>query len=122
MSRLIINPGNGINFPKTGDYVKISMQIKTKNNEILFNSNKINNLELRIGDKGSFVLPQIEDLITEMSLFEKCSIEINNDHINDNVNNDNNNEYNEDLKEKLTQFGKIIFEIEIIDITKSRNY
>lgn len=116
MSKLIINPGNGINFPKTGDYVKIQMQIKSKNNEILFNSNKINNLEIRIGDKGSFFLPQIEDLITEMSLFEKCSIEFTNDQLKEN------NQFNEDFKEKLILYGKIIFEIEIIDISKSRNY
>ncbi len=38
MSLSVLNPGNGINYPKNGDYVKINLQMKDSNNNIIFDS------------------------------------------------------------------------------------
>jgi len=111
MSKLILKPGNGINFPKYGDYVKLNILIKTKNEEILFDSKVSKNVVIRIGN--STFLDQISGLIDEMSLFEKCSIEFNKENI---------AEYKEcSLTEELIDLiknkEKIFFEIEIIEIS-----
>ena len=36
MTSCILHPGNGINYPKKGDYVKINLQMKDPNENILF--------------------------------------------------------------------------------------
>ena len=38
MSSSILHPGNGINYPKKGDYVKINLQMKDSNDNIIFDS------------------------------------------------------------------------------------
>ena len=117
MSKLILKHGNGVNFPKSGDYVNLLIVIKTKNNEIIFDSSKIKNHCVRIGKSGCLLLPQIEELIYEMSLYEKCSIEFTKEMLKEEE-----EIFNEDFCQKLKIYEKIIFEIEIIGISKSRNY
>lgn len=38
----IINPGNGILFPKKGEYVKLKMRVLDNNNNVLFDSQNCN--------------------------------------------------------------------------------
>ena len=38
MSSSILHPGNGINYNKKGDYVKINLQMKDSNDNIIFDS------------------------------------------------------------------------------------
>jgi hypothetical protein len=76
MIKNILHPGNGIDFPKKGDYVKINLMICTPDRISLFDSNKLNGIEIRFNCKESNILTELEDLIGEMSLFEKCSLNL----------------------------------------------
>lgn len=113
MSKLILKPGNGVNYPKQGYYVKIHLVIKSKTNDILYDSNRVSILEFRIGDNYSNLIEPIADLIAEMSLFEKCSIEFSKENQNDF------DRYNltDNLVDLINQHEKIFFEIEILDIS-----
>lgn len=111
MNKHIIHPGNGINFPKKGDYVKINLLIYDSNKNILFDNQKNDNkcLDIRYDCLDSNIIKELEELIGEMSLFEKCSLEIN--HL------ENKNEEYENFIELLNKHNKLIFEIEIVDIS-----
>lgn len=116
MSKLILKPGNGINFPKQGEYVKLEITVKTKNDEVLFSSNKAKNTIIRMGNENSNFLEPIIGLINEMSLFEKCSIEFAKENL---------NEYKEfnltdELINLINKNDKILFEIEILAISSMK--
>jgi hypothetical protein len=113
MIKNILHPGNGIDFPRKGDYVKLNLVIFTLDRIILFDSSKLNTngMELRFNCSQSSFITELEDLIGEMSLFEKCTLEL-----------DVQGQYEgmQDLiKELLMQYKKLIFEVEIVDINKN---
>ena len=54
---------------------------------------------------------QLEELIGEMSLFEKCSLEIDKSYLP--------NITSKQIKMLLEQYQKIIFYVEIVDISKT---
>jgi hypothetical protein len=103
MNKLILNPGNGISFPKHGDYVLINLCISDSNNTVLLNSKKIGGIDVLYGEKR--FVKEFEELIGEMSLFEKCSFEINESGDNDVV------------RQLAGGIGNLNVEIEILDIS-----
>ncbi len=111
MIKSILHPGNGIDFAKKGDYVKFYLLIFDNNKNVLFNSL----LEIRSECLECNLINALEELITEMSLFEKCQLEIEN-----NKETIENNYYqSEIIKEIFTNnlgCNKITFEVEILNI------
>lgn len=103
MSKTIIHPGNGVTFPVYGQFVKFNLNV------IKDNKNVINNLEqvIRYGFQSN-LKKELENLIGEMSLLEKCAIEIKDD-----------NYYNE---EGVITKSNITYEIEIINISEKPLY
>lgn len=81
----ILNPGNGVTFGKYGDYIRfdlIKYNSTNENTDTTKNSlqNKGNSEEykdiiMRLGFESN-LKKEIVDLIKEMSLFEKCRLEI----------------------------------------------
>ena len=148
----IIHPGNGVDFPKSGDYVKINLVIKTGNhnndheNNILFSSKETSNkfLEIRFYEEvedipnqilgsgkhlqnitnnigsSSGIISILENLIKQMSLFEKCSLELDIESKSEtdklNIKKIQRDSFN--LENLLRQYKKLIFEVEIVDISK----
>lgn len=113
MIKNILKPGNGIDFPSKGDFVVINLFIYTHKNIVLFDTSKTkkNGFEIRYNCKESNLIKELEELIGEMSLFEKCSLEIQ--YIPKSKQNVSN------LIENLLSVHKnLIFEVEIIEINK----
>jgi hypothetical protein len=106
--KTIIHPGNGLNFPTKGEYVKASLIIYDLNKKIIFDKSF---LDIRYGCNECNVIKLLEDLLGEMSLFEKCSLEIEANSIK------NSSYYTEEFMEEINKYKKLIFEIEIIDIS-----
>jgi FKBP-type peptidyl-prolyl cis-trans isomerase 2 len=104
MNKLILNPGNGITFPKRGEYVKINLTIYDNKKTILFDTKKIGPIDVLYGQDKH--ITEFEELINEMSLFEKCSFELSGTRDND-------------LIGKLAAGGNIVAEVEILDISNS---
>jgi hypothetical protein len=100
MNKFILKPGNGITFPKKGDYLKCNLLIYEEKN-IIFDSKKIGGLNLQIGI-GS-IINELEELLCEMSLNERCSLEIERKNLSFIVDKGN--------------FSKILIEVEIIEIS-----
>ena len=71
MLKAIINPGNGINYPNRGDYVRVNLDVFLNNKFNIIFSNKV---IIRI-DFDSNIIPEIMSLLKEMTLLEKCSLE-----------------------------------------------
>jgi hypothetical protein len=118
MNKIIEHPGNGVDFPKIGDYVKLNLVIYDTNRNILFNSKEITHkscLEIRYKTPESNFLTELEDLIGEMSLYEKCLLIM-----------DKSNERSliesELISELVKNYKEITFEIEIVDINKNSHY
>ena len=78
MEKLIIHPGNRLNIPQEGDYVKLNLQLTDGSGEMLFDSALSDKkfAEIRFKTKESNMFQQLEELIGEMSLFEKTSFEL----------------------------------------------
>lgn len=74
MNKIILKPGNGINYPTKGDYIDVNMNIFDESGVLIF-SNKDERMTLRFKSDG-MVIDELEELIGEMSLYEKCSIQI----------------------------------------------
>jgi hypothetical protein len=57
---------------------------------------------------------ELENLIGEMSLFEKCSLTLTSDAINENT--------PLNLRNLLEKFGKIVINVEIVNISNSPSF
>lgn len=76
MIKTILHPGNGINFPLKGEYVKIHLLIMDNNKQIIFDSKLYpREMEIRYMSEESNLNEEIEELIGEMSLYERCCLE-----------------------------------------------
>lgn len=81
----ILNPGNGVTFGKYGDYIRFDLikytstiENKDKTKNLLQNtgnSEEYKDIIIRFGFESN-IKQEIVDLIKEMSLFEKCKLEI----------------------------------------------
>ena len=114
MSSSILHPGNGINYPKKGDYVKINLQMKDSKDNILFDStlSKRKFCEIRYLTNESNMFPQLEELIGGMSLFQKCSLELTKDNFDNSIPSTN-------MIQLLNDYNKITILVEIVNISKS---
>ena len=114
MTSSILHPGNGINYPKKGDYVKINLQMKDPNENILFDSTSTRKkfCEIRYLTNESNMFPQLEREIGDMSLFEKRSIELTKDNFDNTIPSTN-------MSQLLDEYNKIIILVEIVNISKS---
>ena len=115
MTSSILHPGNGINYPKKGDYVKINLQMKdSKNDNIIFDStlSRRKFCEIRYLTNESNMFPQLEREIGDMSLFEKRSIELTKENYDNSIPSSN-------MLNLLNDYGKIIIFVEIVNISKS---
>lgn len=112
----ILHPGNGINFPIKGDYIKLNFEVKDDKGFIIFNSEhtKKKSLEIRYKCTESNLFDGLEELIGKMSLFEKCSLEIDNTKIGQISSNE--------IDNLLMKHNKIIFILEIINISKTTHF
>jgi hypothetical protein len=104
MNKLILNPGNGITFPKRGEYVKINLTIYDNKNITLLDTKRFGSIDILFGQNN--YITEFEELIGEMSLFEKCSFELKSTKDNDIIN-------------KLTIGGNVVAEVEILNISNS---
>ncbi len=101
MIKSIINPGNGINFAMKGDYIKFYLTLRDSDgNYLIKNLTKV----VRFGF-DQFLKPEIESLLGEMSLLEKCNLEVPDEMI-PQLNGDN-----KSRKDKLS------YDIQILDIS-----
>ena len=114
MTSSILHPGNGINYPKKGDYVKINLQMKDPNGNILFDSTLTRKkfCEIRYLTNESNMFPQLEELIGGMSLFQKCSLELTKDNFDNSIPSTN-------MIQLLNDYNKITILVEIVNISKS---
>ena len=114
MTSSILHPGNGINYPKKGDYVKINLQMKDPNDNILFDSTSTRKkfCEIRYLTNESNMFPQLEREIGDMSLFEKRSIELTKENYDNSIPSSN-------MLNLLNVYEKIIIFVEIVNISKS---
>ena len=114
MSSSILHPVNGINYPKKGDYVKINLQMKDSNDNIIFDStlSRRKFCEIRYLTNESNMFPQLEREIGDMSLFEKRSIELTKENYDNSIPSSN-------MLNLLNENGKIIIFVEIVNISKS---
>ncbi len=114
MTSSILHPGNGINYPKKGDYVKINLQMKDPNENILFDSTSTRKkfCEIRYLTNESNMFPQLEELIGGMSLFQKCSLELTKDNFDNTIPSTN-------MNQLLDEYNKITILVEIVNISKS---
>lgn len=117
MIKNILHPGNGIDFPKKGDYIKFNLEVFDKDGKEVFNSANTKGLEVRFNSNESFLMKELEDLIGEMSLFEKCSLEIDGSKVKA-----DHKGLNESIYELLQTKGKLIFEVEIVNISKISHF
>jgi hypothetical protein len=113
MERIIMHPGDGVNFPKKGDYVKLNLFVYGEGKKVIFDSKTIPEkcVEMRYKLEGLW-LDEIESLIGEMSMFEKCSLEFKLEH----YKKDNSDE-TKNIRDLLSYHKNIIFEIEITNIS-----
>jgi hypothetical protein len=114
MSSSILHPGNGINYPQKGDYVKINLQMLDSNGNILFDSTLTRKkfCEIRYLTNESNMFPQLEELIGGMSLFQKCSLELTKDNFDNSIPSTN-------MIQLLNDYNKITILVEIVNISKS---
>ena len=112
MSSSILHPGNGINYPQKGDYVKINLQMLDSNGNILFDSTLTRKKEIRYLTNESNMFPQLEELIGGMSLFQKCSLELTKDNFDNSIPSTN-------MIQLLNDYNKITILVEIVNISKS---
>lgn len=100
MIKSILHPGNGITFAAKGDYIKYKYSIFNSNHDYL-----INNVEqiIRLW-YGSPIKFEIESLLSEMSLLEKCSLELKDDSY-------------FDVQTGIKNTETLIYEIELLDIS-----
>lgn len=92
ISKSILHPGNGYIFPLRGDYVRVNMEIINSSKQTIFSSEVCIRIDFDLNIK-----PEIMSLIKEMSLLEKCCLEM-------------------ESKERNTK-GKITYEVELLDIS-----
>ena len=113
MEKVILHPGNGINIPVKGDYVKLNLKLTEANGRTLFDSSQSQKkyVDVRYKTTEANMFDQLEELIGEMSLFEKCSLEIDKSYLP--------NITSKQIKMLLEQYQKIIFYVEIVDISKT---
>lgn len=115
INKVIIHPGNGVNFPQKGDYIKIFLVVCGRSGTVIFNTADLKNnfIEVRHLCPENSLIYDLENLIGEMSLFEKCSLELD-------VNNilEESQIESETLKQLLNFHGKLTFEMEILNISE----
>lgn len=116
MEKNIIHPGNALTFPFKGDYVKLSMEVKDDQGNIFFNTlaTKRKCIEVRYEYPENNMFPELQELIGEMSLYERATLEFDLNFI-DKIK----STY---LKNLLNQFGKIIIEVEILNISSRPSF
>ena len=100
MIKTIINPGNGYTYPTRGEYVKVKIEAFNIEKKILFN----NLICIRI-DYDTTIKPEIMNLIKDMTLLEKCSLEMD---VKDSIHIP---KYNNNINENM-----VIYEIELLAI------
>lgn len=114
MNKIIVHPGDGINFPKIGDYIKINLMIWDANKNVMFECKDANEeicIDIRFKSQESNLLTDLEDLIGEMSLYEKCLLIVDKTC-------ERSLRESELIKEFLKISKEITFEIQIVDINK----
>ena len=122
ISKNILQPGDGINIPQNGDYVKLDLQIYSvdinSNKKMFFNSNNIPQMsvDIRYGTPECSLVKELEELIGEMSLFEKCSVEIKFD------NKIKESGFTPYILDLLKTYKNLVFELQICDISKFPHY
>lgn len=113
LMKTILNPGNGITFPRKGEYIKLRMRVIDQSHNILFDSNNCDVLFFRFKMSKILIiyddsfLTSLEEIIGTMSLFEKSLIEINNEMIKESL----------ILQELLKCNERICYEVEILHIS-----
>jgi len=115
MNKIIIHPGNGIDFPKQGDYVKLNLTIYDSHKNKIFDSKLFSeekSMEIRYRSPESNVLTLLEDLIGEMSLFEKCLLIVDKSC-------ENCLKESEYIRGLANKTKEITFEVEVLDINKN---
>jgi hypothetical protein len=118
MNKIIIHPGNGIDFPKQGDYVKLNLIIYDTDKNKIFDSKLFSEekcMEIRYRCPESNVLTVLEDLIGEMSLFEKCLLIVDKSCENCLIE-------SELIRELANKNKEIMFEVEVVDINENSYY
>ena len=114
MTKIIVHPGNGVDFPKNGDYVKLNLAVYDSDRNLLFDSklfSKQKCMEIRFKTSQSNFLTELEDLIAEMSMYEKCLLIID-------KSNDKSLLESKLINDLLKNKKEIIFEVEIVNISK----
>jgi hypothetical protein len=115
MSKIIVHPGNGVDFPRMGDYVKLNLVVYDSDRNLLFESKELSEekfLEIRFRTPEGNFLTDLEELIGAMSLYEKCLLTI--DKTNEKIMLES-----EVIKDMVKNNKEIIFEVEIVDINKN---
>lgn len=75
MIKSIIHPGNGVNYPNRGDYLRVNLEVNSYLNNIiecLFKETIIIRL-----DYDNNIIIEIINLLKEMTLLEKCCLDDN---------------------------------------------
>ena len=73
--KCILKPGDGLRFPKKGDYIKADLLVYTvtsKGKIVIYEGAVVT----RFRTEESSLVPELEELISEMSMFERCALEI----------------------------------------------
>jgi len=121
MNKLTIKPGNGLNSPNKGEYVKINLKISDKKGKSIFDSTVtdgvtirylegnfiINSTILNLKIKDNHFISELEDLIGKMTLFERCTIELTLDMA----------KQSEFLTDSFRNNNILIFDVEIVHIS-----
>ena len=115
MKTNILHPGNGINFPSKGDYVKFNMMMCDEKETVLFDSKNCEKgfCEIRFKCESGY-FEQIEELIGEMSLYEKCSLELDRSDLT--------KVKSKEIRKLIQQYNRIIIYIEVIHISPSSHF
>jgi hypothetical protein len=77
ITKNILKPGDGLSFPKQGEYVKLELSvfyldINMQKHFVL----EAQTVTTRFKTEESCLIEEIQDLVGEMSLYERCSLEI----------------------------------------------
>jgi hypothetical protein len=104
MNKAILNPGNGLDFPETNDYITFNMIVFDLKGKVIQKGEQI-----KIRFKCDYnISNEFESAIETMCLYEKSFFKLQID--NENTSNGSNSNNNSNLQ--------LSFEIEIISISK----
>lgn len=109
MNKIIQTPGNGINFPQKGKYCLVDLNARDGNNKQILDSKQTGDLCIRFKSE-EFLFNELETLLGEMSLYERCILEISKSYKFQQA-------PSQCLLDCLRQTGKITFELELKHIS-----